>query len=113
THEPALQNEQMAMKLLEESSGMGALVREGVTLCAVRYSVKRYQGVVENSGLPIPGLHRIEGAVEAESSTGFANWVGAALRLRLSDGRALGVTLADASGRILSEGHGPQRCMCC
>jgi hypothetical protein len=33
--------------------------------------------------------------------------------LRLEDGRALPVTLADACGRVLSEGHGPSRCQCC
>ena len=31
----------------------------------------------------------------------------------LEDGRALRVSLAAPDGRILSEGHGPSRCMCC
>ena len=29
------------------------------------------------------------------------------------DGRKLRITLVDADGRILAEGHGPSRCLCC
>jgi hypothetical protein len=68
---------------------------------------------MEGSGLPIPGAHRIEGAVNLESAAPAAEWIGVPLTLRLSDGRALGVTLADATGRVFSEGHGPMKCMCC
>jgi hypothetical protein len=35
------------------------------------------------------------------------------LTLRLQDGRALGITIADTTGRVLAEGHGPSRCLCC
>jgi len=43
----------------------------------------------------------------------FAPFVGSSLVLRLEDGRALGITLADGAGRVLAEGHGPSRCLCC
>ena len=33
--------------------------------------------------------------------------------LKLTDGRVLGITIVDTSGRILSEGHGPSKCLCC
>src|SRR5262245_10938928 len=47
------------MKLVEESSGIGELVLNEVKLCEVQYRLSRFQGVIEASGLPIPGLHRI------------------------------------------------------
>ena len=92
---------------------MGELCSNGQTLCRVQYHVRRYQGMIEGSGLPIPGLHRIEGAIHSDLQTTFLEWIGAPLSLRLDDGRALGITLADAAGRIFSEGHGPLRCQCC
>jgi hypothetical protein len=39
--------------------------------------------------------------------------IGQPLTLRLEDGRAIAVTIADTSGRVLAEGHGPSRCLCC
>ncbi|HEX4997462.1 MAG TPA: hypothetical protein VFY29_04525 [Terriglobia bacterium] len=101
------------MKLFEDASGVGELWRDGVSPVAVRYSIQRYQGIVEGSGLPIPGRHRIEGSIDCDAGANLSDWVGAPLTLRLSDGRMLGVTLADRHGRILSEGHGPLKCMCC
>jgi hypothetical protein len=65
------------------------------------------------NGLPIPGLHRIEGNIDTESSSDLAGLVGQPLILRLEDGRSMGITLADAGGRVLAEGHGPSRCLCC
>ena len=59
--------------------------------------------------MPIPGLFRIEGAVQMDSS----EWIGTSLGLKLDDGRVLGITIVDAAGRILSEGHGPSKCLCC
>jgi hypothetical protein len=35
------------------------------------------------------------------------------MTLRLEDGRALAITLVDIEGRVLSEGHGPTKCLCC
>jgi hypothetical protein len=100
------------MKLVEEYSGVGDLSGRGDGLRQVRYKIARYQAFSGN-GLPIPGLHRIEGAIDVPSNEDVTDLVGAPLVLRLQDGRALAVTLADAAGRVLSEGHGPSRCFCC
>jgi hypothetical protein len=109
------------MKLVEECAGVGDLSREGEIIRQVHYRIARYQGMQPGSGLPIPGLHRIEGTIDVgpegagpRASRGeFSTLVGQPLTLRLEDGRALGITLADADGRVLSEGHGPSRCLCC
>jgi hypothetical protein len=101
------------MKLVEESSGVGELMVDGQALRQVRYRISRYQGMVEGSGLPIPGLHRIEGSIDFNASRDSLDLIGTALTLRLEDGRVLGITLAGSDGRILSEGHGPMKCSCC
>ena len=103
------------MKLMEECAGIGEIAFEGETR-RVTYRVSRHQGVMEGSGLPIPGVHRIEGALTAPDDSpaaDFGSWVGKALALKLEDGRTLGITLTTPDGRILSEGHGPMRCLCC
>jgi hypothetical protein len=101
-------------RLVETCSGTGELSRDSQTLGPVEYRFDRYQGMLEGSGMPVPGLHRIEGHVNAEASAQLADLVGALLTLRLEDGRSVAVTLADADGSILAEGHGPGRgCMCC
>jgi hypothetical protein len=100
-------------KLVETCAGTGDLIECGVVLRQVRYSVSRFQGMLEGSGMPVPGLHRIEGSIDALGDDG-ARLVGAPLTLRLEDGRALAITLADRDGRIFAEGHGPSRgCSCC
>ncbi|HLG56025.1 MAG TPA: hypothetical protein VI485_11895 [Vicinamibacterales bacterium] len=99
------------LKLVEECAGVGDLSANGEVIRQVRYRIARYQGVSEGSGLPIPGLHRIEGSVD--TSADLVPLVGSPLVLRLEDGRALAITIADRDGRVLSEGHGPSRCMCC
>ena len=101
------------MKLVEECAGVGDLSRQGEPIGQVRYQIARYQGMQAGNGLPIPGLHRIEGTIDLEPRDQVASLVGTPLTLRLEDGRALGITLADAGGRVLSEGHGPTRCLCC
>lgn len=102
------------LKLVEECSGTGALIERGVILRPVRYTVNRFQGMLEGSGMPIPGLHRIEGWIDLAPGDDEIRLVGAPLTLRLEDGRSLAITLADRDGRILSEGHGPARgCSCC
>jgi hypothetical protein len=97
------------MKLVEECSGRGELLKNGQPLRPIEYQVRRYQGISEGSGMPIPGLFRIEGAVRIDSS----EWIGTNLGLRLEDGRVLGITIVDTEGNILSEGHGPSKCLCC
>jgi len=100
--------------LVEECSGVGDLIRHGAIVRQVRYTINRYQGMLEGSGMPIPGLHRVEGTIDLRLGDDESELLGAALTLRLEDGRALAVTLADRSGRVLSEGHGPSGgCSCC
>ena len=101
------------MKVVEESSGIGELIMDGVALCPVTYRLSRFQGMSESSGLPIPGLHRIEGSIEFHSGTDPQPWINIPLSLKLQDGRILGIALVSMDGRILSEGHGPAKCLCC
>lgn len=103
-----------SFKLVEECAGVGDLLDGGALLGQVRYTISRYQGMLEGSGMPIPGLHRIEGSTDFRVGHEQARLIGAPLTLRLEDGRSLAVTLADREGRILAEGHGPSRgCSCC
>lgn len=101
------------MKLIEESSGLGDLSQKGTPLRRVRYQISRYQGFMDGTGMPIPGLYRIEGSIDFDRSIDPASWIDAPLTLRMEDGRSLQITLADDTGRVLSEGHGPLKCMCC
>lgn len=101
------------MKLVEECSGRGELLRGEKLLGQVQYTIRRYQGMTESSGLPIPGLFRTEGSIDLHSAQEASSWIDASLTLRLDDGRSLGVVLTDTSGRVLSEGHGPSKCLCC
>src|SRR5262245_14194745 len=101
------------MKLVEETSGIGELMLDGIVLQRVPYRVARVQGMMEGSVRPIPGVQRIEGSVEFQSGPDPHEWIALPLALRLEDGRVLGVTLSNAEGRILSEGHGPTKCLCC
>ena len=101
------------MKLVEEYSGVGSLRWRDQTVGAIPYRISRYQGMAM-SGLPIPGLHRIEGIVELASLPNAEALVGAAVALELADGRTLALTVADEHGRVLAEGHGPRHgCGCC
>jgi hypothetical protein len=99
------------MRLVEEYAGVGDLEATGESVPQVRYRIARYQGFVEHSGLPVPGVHRIEGSVDTTAN--LEPLIGRSLTLRLEDGRALAITIADTSGRVLAEGHGPSRCLCC
>jgi hypothetical protein len=101
------------MRLIEELSGTGKLLRDGMALREVHYHVRRFQGFLEGSGMPIPGLHRIEGSIDFDPAKDPAEWIGTTLGLKLQDGRVFGVMLTGNDGRILSEGHGPSKCLCC
>jgi hypothetical protein len=101
------------LKLVEEVSGVGALRWQNQRFGRVPYRISRFQGL-SGSGMPIPGLHRIEGVIELREVERSERLVGASLTLELEDGRSLNVTLADDAGRVLAEGHGPKHgCSCC
>ena len=100
------------LKLVAENSGVGQLESADDVFQRVRYNVARYQGFAE-SGMPIPGLFRVEGSIDMGNIRDSERLVGSDLTLRLEGGQALGITLADSDGRILAEGHGPTRCQCC
>jgi hypothetical protein len=100
------------LKLVEEYAGVGSLRWRERTI-SVPYRISRFQGM-QASGLPVPGLHRIEGTVTLGSDTDAAALVGASVVLDLEDGRTLSLTVADEHGRVLAEGHGPRHgCGCC
>jgi hypothetical protein len=104
---------ELALKLVEEYAGVGSLRWIGGTIGAIPYRISRFQGMAM-SGLPIPGLHRIEGTVALDNVQDAAALVGADVALDLEDGRTLKLTVADEHGRVLAEGHGPKRgCSCC
>ena len=88
-------------------------MQNGQAIRPIGYRVRRYQGMTEGSGMPIPGLFRIEGSIDFDTRSDSAEWLGTALGLKLEDGRVLGITIVDSAGRILSEGHGPSKCQCC
>lgn len=101
------------MKLVEECNGVGALRWQDQKLGRVPYRISRFQGQ-SASGMPIPGLHRIEGVIELSEVADSARLVGTSFTLELEDGRSLNLTLADDAGRVLAEGHGPKHgCSCC
>ena len=101
------------MKLVENGSGLGELSRDRHILRQVRYQIQRYQGIMEGSGLPIPGLFRLEGSIDFDPARDPSDWINTPLVLKLEDGSSLGINLVDKTGRILTEGHGPLKCMCC
>lgn len=101
------------MKLVEERIGQGILTVGGERVGAVGYTFSRYQAMT-SGGLPVPGLHRIEGRIAvAELPDSLALVNDMRLDLDLEDGRRLRLTLLDSSGRVLEEGHGPGKCGCC
>jgi hypothetical protein len=101
------------VKLVEEYSGIGSLRWRDGTIDRVPYRISRFQGMAA-AGLPIPGLHRIEGMLALSGLADPGPLVGADVTLDLEDGRSLALTVADVSGRVLAEGHGPRHgCSCC
>jgi hypothetical protein len=101
------------VKLVEECSGTGDLLLKSHLLRQVRYRIRVFQGVFEGNGLPIPTQRTIEGSIDFGGDNGSSDLVGADLTLRLEDGRAIGITIADADGAILQRRHGGGACGCC
>jgi hypothetical protein len=100
------------MKLVEEMSGVGEVTWQGASFQPVPYRISRFQAMTR-AGLPVPGLHRIEGQLTLDGITDAARLEGGSVTLRLEDGRTMSLTVADEDGRVLAEGHGPSRCTCC
>ena len=99
------------MTPVEEYAGEGHLSWTGGS-CPVGYRLTRLQGMAAN-GLPVPGLFRIEGDLDLRGEPVPDAAVGVQVTLKLGDGRSMRVTITTPEGRVLSEGHGPSRCMCC
>ena len=101
------------MKLVEQSQGEGRLTVRGDALGPVAYELSRYQAMTRG-GLPVPGLHRIEGRIAVETlGAAFVPLENMRVSLELEDGRRVDLTLIDSTGRVLAEGHGPGKCGCC
>jgi len=99
------------MTPVEEYAGEGELSWLGGS-CAVGYRLTRLQGMAAN-GLPVPGLFRIEGDLDLHGQSVPAAAVHSQVMLKLGDGRSMRLTVTTPDGRVLSEGHGPSRCLCC
>lgn len=99
------------MKVVEEYAGEGELSWQGGS-CEVAYRLTRLQGIAAN-GMPVPGLFRIEGDLDLRGEPVPAAAVNSPVMLKLGDGRSMRVTVTSSEGRVLSEGHGPSRCLCC
>jgi hypothetical protein len=100
------------VRLVEELEGMGELSVRDRHFAGVAYRISRFQGFT-NAGLPVPGVHRIEGNVNVAEVPAEMLGVGSHLTLKLPDGRTMRLTLAGEDGRVLEEGHGPSACLCC
>ncbi len=100
------------LRLVEQLAGVGELTIEGRVFAPVAYEISRYQGVLA-SGLPVPGVHRIEGTVDLTCVPDSVLRVGCDTVLAMENGRTLRVSIASDDGRVLTEGHGPSRCTCC
>ena len=99
------------MKAVEEYAGEGQLSWPGGS-CQVSYRLTRSQGMSAN-GLPVPGVFRIEGALDLGGEPVPAAAVNSPVILQMGDGRSMHLTVTSPDGRVLSEGHGPSRCLCC
>ncbi len=100
------------MKLVEEVAGVGELKWRNERYRPVPYSISRFQAMT-SGGLPVPGLHRIEGRLTLDGLIEGQAIVGGDVALELEDGRHLNLTVTDENGSVLAEGHGPSKCMCC
>lgn len=99
-------------KLVEDRAGTGRVSWQDRVFADVTYRIKRFQGM-SRSGLPVPGLHRIEGSIDFGAVAAPAELADKEVLLQMEDGRSLRVTLAGTDGRVFAEGHGPSRCTCC
>ena len=89
------------MKLVEQCAGIGELTWRGEAYGSIPYSINRFQAMMP-SGLPVPGLHRIEGQLELGAVPEPAVLAGGSVTLRLEDGRTMNLTVEDDTGRVSS-----------
>ena len=100
------------VRLVEESSGEGALLLKSLVLRQVRYEIKVFQGMFPN-GLPNPTQRTVEGALDFGGDNASIDLVGANLTLQLADGRKIGITIADDTGTIHTRPACTTGCSCC
>ncbi|HEX5421861.1 MAG TPA: hypothetical protein VFY39_17865 [Gammaproteobacteria bacterium] len=101
-----------AMKLVERYAGTGSVAGQGRAFPGVAYRIERFQAM-SASGLPVPGLHRFEGRIDARVIPDARELVDLDITLELEDGRTLRLRLVSEDGEVVAEGHGPGRCQCC
>ena len=99
-------------KKVETREGVGTVACAGETYANVRYGIARFQGMTR-AGLPVPGVHRLDGHLEFENTEALQALVGSEVSLHLDDGSVMKLELLDSEGRVVAHGHGPGRCLCC
>jgi len=112
THDHGGNSGESRFRKVEERSGAGTVSCAGVTYENVGYGIARFQGMTR-AGLPVPGVHRLEGRVEFADKAAQAALAGKSIVLQLADGSVMNLQLLDADGRVLAHGHGPGQCLCC
>jgi len=97
---------------VEQRAGVGTVFCAGVTYENVRYRITRFQGMTR-AGLPVPGVHRLDGRLAFAGQVSLEALVGVDLSLHLDDGSIMKLELLDNEGLVVAYGHGPGKCMCC
>jgi hypothetical protein len=101
------------VKLVEHCAGTGDLLHRDQVVRQVRYNFSVFQGMVGESGLPIPGRRTLTGSIDFDPARDSNELIGPVLTLKLEDGRHLGITLVGDDGAIAEGRHGHGACMCC
>jgi hypothetical protein len=101
------------VKLVEQCVGTGDLLQNDKVLRQVRYEFSVFQGVIGESGLPIPGQRTLTGSIDFDPTSDSRDLVGMVLTLKLEDGRHLGIKLTGEGGGIEEGRHGVGGCLCC
>ena len=98
------------VKLVEQCSGTGDLIQDDRVVLQVRYEFSVFQGMLGESGLPIPGQRTLTGCIDFDPTSDL---VGTVLTLKLEDGRYFGIKLTGEGGGIQEGRHGHGACLCC
>ena len=88
-------------------------MQDDKVLRQVRYEFSVFQGMVGESGLPIPGQRTLTGRIDFDPAGEARDLVGMVLTLKLEDGRHLGIKLTGEGGSIEQGRHGHGACLCC